>query len=465
MQSSSLSSRNLSIAQHKMREAGVPEQAIRVFSSFYRQLEQGSCGVIAEAEIEPLADITHVDHLDFDSGSLRAAASATVVIKLNGGLGTTMGMDKAKSLLPVKDGLSFLDLIAHQIRHLRSELDVTLPVLFMNSFRTHHDTLDALGPYPDLRVDDLPLGFVQNREPKLTVGDLAPVTWPADPELEWCPPGHADLFTALDTSGVLDMLIDRGYRYASISNADNLGAYPDPAMMAWFAASGASCAAEVCRRTAADVKGGHFVLRRADGRLVLRESAQIDPTDFPVASDRSVHRYFNTNNMWFDLRALRRALAQADGVLDLPLIRNEKNVDPCDPQSPRVIQIESAVGAAISLFDTSTAIEVDRARFLPVKTTNDLALIRSDVYELRPDHQLRPVCNVPPTVDLDPRFFGLISDFEARMPTPPSLCGATSLSIRGDWRIGENTAVRGTVTLDAGQDQRHLLPGTVLAGT
>ncbi|TGD90636.1 UTP--glucose-1-phosphate uridylyltransferase [Mycolicibacterium sp. CH28] len=465
MQGISVSSRNLSAAQHKMRDAGVPEQAIRVFSSFYRQLEEGSCGLIPESDITPLENITHVDHLDFDAESLRAAASATVVIKLNGGLGTTMGMDKAKSLLPVKDGLSFLDLIAHQIRHVRTELDVGLPVLFMDSFRTHRDTLDALSAYPDLRVDGLPLGFVQNREPKLTIDDLAPVTWPADPELEWCPPGHADLFTAIDTSGVLDVLIDLGYRYASVSNADNLGAYPDPAMMAWFAASGASCAAEVCRRTAADVKGGHFVIRRADGRLVLRESAQIDPDDYSVASDRSVHRYLNTNNMWFDLRALRSALDRNAGVLDLPLIRNEKNVDPSDPQSPRIIQIESAVGAAISVFDTSTAIEVERERFMPVKTTNDLALIRSDVYELRPDHRLRAVCDMLPSVDLDPQFFGLIGDFEARMATALSLCGATSLSIRGDWRIGENVTVRGNVVLDADRGQRHLLPGTELAGT
>lgn len=41
--------------------------------------------------------------------------SATAVLKLNGGLGTSMGLEKAKSLLPVKDGKTFLDLIAEQV--------------------------------------------------------------------------------------------------------------------------------------------------------------------------------------------------------------------------------------------------------------------------------------------------------------------------------------------------------------
>src|SRR5690606_28994174 len=139
--------------------------------------------------------------------------------------------------------------------------------------------IETLARYPQLKVGDLPLDFVQNREPRLTADTLEPVSWPKDPTLEWCPPGHADLYTALDASGVLDQLIEAGYRYASISNADNLGAVPDPAMMAWFARTGAPYAAEVCRRTPADVKGGHLVVRRSDGRLILRETAQIAPED------------------------------------------------------------------------------------------------------------------------------------------------------------------------------------------
>src|SRR5699024_7913731 len=103
-----------------------------------------------------------------------------------------------------------------------------------------------------LVVDSLPLDFPQNYEPKLRADDLTPVNWPQDPDLQWCPPGHGDLYTALETSGVLDALLAQGYRYANVSNSDNLGAAPDPAMAGWFAASGATYAAEVCRRTPAD---------------------------------------------------------------------------------------------------------------------------------------------------------------------------------------------------------------------
>ena len=350
-----------------MTDAGVPQRAIDVFTDFYSQLERGATGMIAEAEVEPLTDLVRASELaastNGDDAGAQAVAS-TAVIKLNGGLGTTMGMNRAKSLLPVRADLSFLDIIVGQVEHVRRTHDVALPLLFMNSFRTHDDTLAALARHADLVVGDLPLDFLQNREPKLRADDLTPVEWPDDPSLEWCPPGHGDLYTALETSGVLTALLDAGFRYATVSNADNLGAAPDPAMMEWFAASGAPYAAEVCRRTPADVKGGHLVVRRDDGRLVLREIAQTPPDDVEAAADLQRHPYFHTNNLWFDLEQLASTLADRAGILGLPLIRNEKTVDPTDPSSPRVVQIESAMGAAVEVFDGATAIEVDRSRFV-----------------------------------------------------------------------------------------------------
>ncbi len=283
-------------AQQKMIDAGVPQRAIDVFTAFYSQLEEGATGMIAESEVEPLTDLVRASELGLE-GTGSGAVASTAVIKLNGGLGTTMGMDRAKSLLPVRADLTFLDIIVGQVEHVRRTHDVELPLLFMNSFRTHDDTLAALARHADLVVGDLPLDFLQNREPKLLADDLTPVEWPDDPSLEWCPPGHGDLYTALETSGVLSALLDAGFRYATVSNADNLGAAPDPAMMEWFAASGAPYAAEVCRRTPADVKGGHLVRRRSDGRLVLRDTAQIRPEDVPRADDIDLHPLFHTNNL------------------------------------------------------------------------------------------------------------------------------------------------------------------------
>jgi UTP--glucose-1-phosphate uridylyltransferase len=450
-------------AQERMRAAGVAERAIDVFSAFYEQLGQGSSGMIREADVDPLEGIEHASALEVSEADCRAAADATAVIKLNGGLGTSMGLDRAKTLLPVRRDLSFLDVIVGQVLHVRQEHGVRLPLIFMNSFRTRDDTLAALAQHDDLGVEGLPLDFLQNFEPKLRADDLTPVDWPGDPSLEWCPPGHGDLYTALEVSGVLATLIDQGYRYATVSNADNLGAAPDPQMMGWFAASGAPYAAEVCRRTPADVKGGHLVVRRSDGRLVLRETAQTAAEDADAAADPGRHRYFHTNNLWFDLTALQALLRERDGVLGLPLIRNTKTVDPADPSSPKVVQIESAMGAAVEVFDGATAIEVDRARFLPVKTTNDLLLLRSDVYGVGADHRVRAQVD-PPLVDLDRRYFTTIADFDARIPDPPSLVDATSLTVRGDWRFGRDVVVRGDVTLDDDGTTQSVAPSTRLGG-
>ncbi len=448
-------------AQRRMAEAGVHQRAIDVFSDFYAQLEGGATGLVPEADVDPLVDIDRAGDIELDDDARRAAASVTAVIKLNGGLGTSMGLDRAKTLLPAHGDLTFLDVIVGQIQSLRESLDAPVPLLFMNSFRTHDDTLAALARYDDLAVCGLPIDFLQNREPKLRADDLTPVDWPADPSLEWCPPGHGDLYTALEVSGILDKLIERGFRYATVSNADNLGAAPDPAMMAWFAASGAPYAAEVCRRTPADIKGGHIVVRKSDGRLVLRDTAQIPAADVAQADDPQRHPYFHTNNLWLDLRVLRSTLDERDGILGLPLIRNEKTVDPTDPSSPKVVQIECAMGAAVEVFDGATAIEVDRSRFLPVKTTNDLLLLQSDVYELGDDFRLRAAGEVP-LVDLDRRFYATIGDFTRRLPEPPSLVDASSLTVRGDWTFGSGIAVRGDVTLEDTGAAEAVAPSTRL---
>ncbi len=436
----------LDLAQQKMRDADVPAAAIDVFTRFYGLLASGSTGLVREADVDPLTDVPHLDDLDVDPDAGAQALARTAVIKLNGGLGTSMGMDRAKSLLPVRGDRTFLDVIADQVLAARQATGARLPLVLMNSFRTRDDSLAALAAHPRLAVDGVPLDFLQNREPKLLVDGLTPVTWDADPTLEWCPPGHGDLYPALYASGVLDALLAAGFRYASVSNSDNLGATPDARVAGWFAASGAPFAAEVARRTPADRKGGHLVVRRADGRIVLRESAQTHADDADAAADIATHAYFNTNNLWLDLEALAAELERTGGVLDLPLIRNEKNVDPTDKTSPKVVQVESAMGAAIEVFDGAAVLEVGRERFLPVKTTNDLLVLRSDVYEEDDAHRLVAVVDAP-FVDLDPAYYALVGEFDARVPHVPSLRAATSLTVRGDWSLGRDVAVVGDAVL------------------
>lgn len=444
-----MSADGLARAQQKMRDAGVPGTAIDVFTRFYGLLESGRTGLIPESDVAPLGDVPHLDRLEVDAEAGAQALAQTVVLKLNGGLGTSMGMDRAKSLLPVRGDRTFLDVIAGQVLAARAATGARLPLVLMNSFRTRDDSLAALAAYPELAVDGVPLDFLQNREPKLRADDLSPVEWPADPSLEWCPPGHGDLYTALRASGVLDALLEAGFRYAAVSNSDNLGATPDARIAGWFAASGAPFAAEVARRTPADRKGGHLVVRRSDGRIVLRESAQTPKDDAEAAGDIGTHRYFNTNNLWLDLRALAAELDRTGGVLDLPLIRNEKTVDPTDKSSTKVVQIESAMGAAIEVFDGAAVLEVGRERFLPVKTTNDLLVLRSDVYDV--DDADRLVAQVEaPFVDLDPEHYATVAAFDRRVADVPSLREATSLRVRGDWTFGRGARVVGDGVLEPG---------------
>src|SRR2546423_2430134 len=211
-----------------------------------------------------------------------------IVLKLNGGLGTSMGMTRAKSLIEAKDGLTFLDVVARQVLELRERTGARLPLVLMNSFHTHADALEALAAHDGLAAD-VPFDFVQNKEPKLLVDGLQPVEWPDDPALEWCPPGHGDLYTALLTSGMLDRLLEAGYRYPFVSNSDNLGAVLEPRILAWIASEGIPFAMEVTDRTEADRKGGH-IARQGD-HYVLRETAQTPEEDLKALQDISRHRY------------------------------------------------------------------------------------------------------------------------------------------------------------------------------
>jgi UTP--glucose-1-phosphate uridylyltransferase len=444
-----MSAEGLERARTVMTEGGVHPRAIEVFSHNYHLLESGQTGLIPEDEVEPVTDLPRLDQVDVDEDAARAALADLAMVKLNGGLGTSMGMSRAKSLLPVRGDDTFLDVISRQVLATRERHGVRLPVMFMNSFRTRDDTMAALEAYPDLPVEGLPIDFLQNREPKLLADDLTPVDWPDDPTLEWCPPAHGDLYTALEASGTLAGLLEAGYRYACVSNADNLGARPDARMAGWFAASGAPYAAEVCRRTPADRKGGHLVRRRSDDRLVLRETAQTPADDEERASDIERHPFFHTNNLWFDLRVLARTLAERDGVLGLPLIRNEKTVDPSDASSPRVVQIETAMGAAVEVFEGARAIEVGRERFLPVKTTNDLLVLRSDVYTVSDDGAVSTTVEQVPLVDLDRAYYTRIDDFDQRFPSgPPSLRRARALTVVGDWTFGADVVVTGDAVLE-----------------
>ena len=448
----------MSAATDKMRREGLPEIAIDTFAHYEDLLREGDEGTLPESELEPLTDVPSSDELPEAS-----AVDRVVVLKLNGGLGTSMGMTRAKSLVEVKEGQTFLDVIVRQVLHLRAQHDAAIPLLFMNSFATRDDTLAALERYPELRIEGVPLDFVQGKVPKLLADSFEPVTWEADPTLEWAPPGHGDVFTSLATSGTLATLLERGYRYLFLSNSDNLGAVLEPRILDWFAREELPFLSEVVDRTEGDRKGGHLARRRDTGGLVLRETAQVPEEDEEAFEDVERHRFFNCNNIWVNLRALERTLEERDGVLGLPMIVNRKNVDPADPSSPEVLQLETAMGAAIGVFEGAGAVHVPRARFAPVKTTSHLLVVRSDAYDLTDDWtvQLAAEREAAPLVELSDEF-KLLHDFEERFPAgPPSLVEAERLEVEGDVRFGGDVTVRGRVRVEG---PAAIPDGTVLEG-
>lgn len=460
-----MSAPGLDEAVAKLRADGAGEATVATFRRQAERLAAGERGVLPEAQIEPARDLPDAEALAPAGADAAALLDRTVVVKLNGGLGTSMGMTQAKSLLEVKDGLTFLDVIARQLIALRGGYGAEgprLPLVLMDSFRTSADSLAALARHGAMSADLEP-DFLQSRVPKLLDdGSLAPVAWPADPELEWAPPGHGDLYPALAASGMLGRMLERGYRWAFVSNADNLGATLDPRILAWIAREEVPFLMEVADRTPADRKGGHLA-RRAGGGLVLREVAQTPEEDLDRFQDIERHRYFNTNTIWLDLERVAADL-EGDGYIDLPMIVNRKTVDPADPSSPRVVQLETAMGAAIASFPGAGALRVPRTRFMPVKTTDDLLVVRSDAYRLDEDGTLAlaPGRDHAPLVRLDPAHYKLIGDFEARFPHgPPSLAAADSLTVEGEVTFGAGVIVRGTVTV---QGPARLPDGAVLEG-
>lgn len=438
----------------RMRAEQLPEIVIRTFKHYYDQLATGQTGLIPEADIQPIASLPDLEQLPAELAEVgRAALPKTLLVKLNGGLGTGMGLAGAKSLLVVKEGLTFLDIIARQAQH------AGVPLVLMNSFNTRADSLAALARYPGLG-GRIPLDFLQHKVPKVRQADLAPAEWPQEPDLAWCPPGHGDIYTALVTSGMLETLLANGYEVAFVANADNLGAALDPTLLGYFVANRFPFLMEVADRTGADRKGGHLAQRTRDGRLALRESAQCPAEDEDAFQDIGRHRFFNTNNLWLNLPALKKLLDERDGVLGLPMIRNSKTLDPRDPAAPQVYQLETAMGAAISLFAGAGALRVPRTRFAPVKSCEDLLAVRSDAYVLTADWRiiLNPARTLPapPVVQLDPRYYKRIDDLEARFPCgAPSLVDCERLVVTGDVRFGPGLVCHGVVEVEGAVDGKR----------
>lgn len=454
----------------KMEQQGLPAIVINTFKCYFNQFLYGAQGKLSDRDVLPVADseLADYDQMDQFKPIGEQALNKTAVIKLNGGLGTSMGLESAKSLIPVKEGLSFLDLILLQAKTVRSHYGVDFPQVFMNSFKTHMDTMLKVGDFNNGGTG-IDLAFLQHRYPKIMAHDHTPAVWPKNPELEWNPPGHGDIYTAMVTSGILDALLDKGYEYAFISNSDNLGAIMNRRLLGYMVKHKLPFLMEVARRTEQDKKGGHLCRLKKNGQLALREVAQCPDKEMDSFCDIEKYAFFNTNSIWVDLRVLQ-AVFVSHRMMPLDLIINPKTLDPRDPDSPAVFQLETAMGSAITSFHNAQAVIVPRKRFAPVKTTNDLLQVMSDCFirTERDTIEPNPARLTPmPHIALDSKYYKKIDAFLARFPqNPPSLMECTSLTVQGDVLFEADVRCVGDVTvINAKNTQAVIAAGSILEGT
>ncbi|CAL5189924.1 unnamed protein product [Lathyrus oleraceus] len=390
------------------------------------------------------------------SSEIKNLLDKLVVLKLNGGLGTTMGCTGPKSVIEVRDGLTFLDLIVIQIENLNSKYGSSVPLLLMNSFNTHDDTQKIVEKYQNSNIEIHT--FNQSQYPRLIADDFLPLPSKGNTGKDgWYPPGHGDVFPSLSNSGKLDALLSQGKEYVFVANSDNLGAIVDLKILNHLIEHKNEYCMEVTPKTLADVKGGTLI--SYEGRVQLLEIAQV--ADEHVGEFKSIEKFkiFNTNNLWVNLKAIKR-LVEAD-ALKMEIIPNPKEVD-----GVKVLQLETAAGAAIRFFDKAIGINVPRSRFLPVKATSDLLLVQSDLYTLEDGSVIRnPARANPenPAIELGPEF-KKVSNFLSRFKSIPSIVELDSVKVAGDVWFGAGVILKGKISIVAKSGVKLEIPdGAVIA--
>ena len=432
------------------------------FALFRRFLNDKAKGnVVNWDRIAPPQPSQVVDYNDLGSEASVEFLNKLAVVKLNGGLGTSMGCVGPKSVIEVREGMSFLDLSVRQIEHLNRTFNVNVPFVLMNSFNTDQDTQSIIKKYQGHNVDIIT--FNQSRYPRIIKDSLQPAPKSYDAPLQdWYPPGHGDVFESLYNSGTLDKLLERGVEYIFLSNADNLGAVVDLRILQHMVDTQAEYIMELTDKTKADVKGGTII--DYEGKVRLLEIAQVPKEHVNEFKSIKKFKYFNTNNIWMNLRAIKRVVEENE--LEMEIIANEKSI-PADKKGEAdqaIYQLETAVGAAIRHFKNAHGVNVPRRRFLPVKTCSDLLLVKSDLYRLEHGQLV-----------MDPNRFGgvpviklgsdfkKVSDFQKRIPSIPRIVELDHLTITGAVNLGRNVTLKGTVIIVATEGSTiDVPPGSVL---
>ncbi|XP_051158501.1 UTP--glucose-1-phosphate uridylyltransferase isoform X2 [Leptopilina boulardi] len=441
-------------------------QEFRGFKNLFKRFLKEEGPSLEWDRIQKLPDNAIYDYCDLSEPSvaeIKELLNKLVVVKLNGGLGTSMGCHGPKSVITVRNNFTFLDLTVQQIENLNKTYGVNVPLILMNSFNTDHDTQRIIRKYKNLDVEIHV--FKQSCYPRISKDSLLPLAQNCnvDQDLEaWYPPGHGDFYDSIKNTGLLDKFIQQGRDYCFISNIDNLGATVDLNILNFFIkkdkTDNVEFLMEVTDKTRADVKGGTLILY--ENKLRLLEIAQVPKDHVDEFKSIKKFKYFNTNNLWVKLTAIDRVLNSTD--MNLEIIVNEKTSD----TGLNFIQLETAVGAAMKSFGGSLGIRVPRSRFLPVKKTSDLLLVMSNLYALNNGSLVMSPKRMFPTtpfIKLGDNHFSKVHQFLTRFATVPDILELDHLTVSGDVTFGKGVSLRGTVIIIANHGDRIDLPsGTIL---
>jgi len=384
-------------------------------------------------------------------------ASELAVLKLNGGLGTSMGCVGPKSAIEVRSNETFLDLTVKQIQYLNKHCgsNHTVPLVLMNSFNTHDDTSKLLEKYKMGGVTFLT--FNQSKFPRIVKDSFVPFPQNCHGDIEeWYPPGHGDIYQAIVNSGVLDQLIKMGKKYLFVSNVDNWGATVNFNILKYVAQNEIDFLMEVTDKTRADIKGGTLI--KYNGAIKLLEVAQVPKQHVPEFQSIKKFKIFNTNNLWIKIQSIADVV-KAGSLKDIDIIANPKTVN-----GTNVIQLETAAGAAIQFFRNARGINVPRNRFLPVKATSDLFILQSDLYSIQDGtlvmNPLRPYPSVP-IVKLGQQFKN-VNDYQRRLGGKVNIIELDQLTISGDVTLGRDVVLKGTVIIVANDGCRIDIPNNAV---
>jgi UTP--glucose-1-phosphate uridylyltransferase len=432
------------------------------FALFRRYLQDSATGTTLEWDrIQPPNPEQVVDYPTLENVQGTAGTEFVdklAVLKLNGGLGTSMGCVGPKSVLEVRDGKSFLDIAVRHIEHLNRQYDCDIPFILMNSFNTDEDTSTIIKKYQGHKINIKT--FNQSRFPRVFKDSMLPVPKEYDDQINaWYPPGHGDLFESITNSGILDDLIAQGKEVLFVSNGDNLGAVVDFNILKHMIQGGSEYIMELTPKTRADVKGGTII--DYDGAVRLLEIAQVPKEHVEDFKSIKKFKYFNTNNLWINLKAIKRVVEANE--LAMEIIPNMKNISVGSVDVP-ILQLETAVGAAIRHFHGAHGVNVPRRRFLPVKTCSDLFLIKSDLYSLSQGRlEISPYrFGGAPLVKLGGHF-KKVSDFQKRIPHMPKILELDHLTITGNVTLGKNVTLKGTVIIVCEEGKKIDIPnGSIL---